>query len=80
MDIHKLFDEGLITLSDKYEVMVSTILQESNYKRFHGKKINLPKDHNAYPSPQAIKKHREGVFKKVNISKGRWLYDHLLLD
>lgn len=67
MDIHKLFDEGLITISDDYEIVVSPILQTSNYRRFHGKKINLPKDQNTYPSLYVIKKHREDVYKKANI-------------
>lgn len=59
IDIHKLFDEGLITLNDEFEIVVSSLLEKSHYKSLEGRKINLPKDKNDYPSLCAIKKHRE---------------------
>lgn len=64
MDIHKLFDEGLIVINDQFQIVVSHVLQESSYKQFNGRKISLPLEQNAFPSLHAIRKHRERSIQK----------------
>ncbi len=64
MDIHKLFDEGLIVINDQFRIVVSHILQESSYKQFDGREISLPLEPNAFPSLHAIRKHRERSIQK----------------
>lgn len=62
-DIHTLFDAGLISFEDDGEVMVSPRLSGSAYNALRGKRLALPKDSLAAPSPAALKHHREFVFR-----------------
>ena len=63
IDIHKLFDEGLITINDDYRIIVSPLLNTSPYKTLNGVKINLPKNPHSYPSLEALKQHRKTLFR-----------------
>ncbi|WP_068792362.1 HNH endonuclease [Brevibacillus laterosporus] len=63
VDIHKLFDSGLITINLEYVVIVSSKLMNSDYLKLNGKKINLPKKCVDYPSIEALKFHNSNVFR-----------------
>lgn len=66
---HWTFDRGLISLSKNYRVMVSELMVERGpdqrlLKTLKGNQILLPKKHEEYPAQEAMKYHREEVFKK----------------
>ena len=62
-DLHILFDSGLISINDKYEVLVSSHLTSKYYRQFVGLKIELPAPQ-FMPSLAAIKWHNENVYRK----------------
>lgn len=55
IDIHRLFDTGLLYIDEDYIVHVSLNLTNEFYHKFSGTKINLPKNSNDYPSIVALK-------------------------
>lgn len=67
-DLHKLFDNGLLTVNTDLEVEVSKRIREEyengrDYYALQGKKlINLPSAKELYPSKQFIEYHNENVF------------------
>jgi putative restriction endonuclease len=64
VDIHKLFDNGLITIDSEYKILVSSMLKSTEYENLNGKKINLPQNKIYYPSPTALENHNKLVFRK----------------
>ena len=64
VDIHKLFDNGLITIDSEYKVLISTMLKSTEYESLNGKKINLPQNKTYYPSATALENHNKLVFRK----------------
>jgi hypothetical protein len=62
IDIHRLFDKGLITIDQDYTLILSEKLENSYYREYNGKKINLPNDKDVYPDKKAIKWHRRNKF------------------
>lgn len=62
IDLHSLFDAGLITIDEKYTVHASSHLLSPYYKEFEGKKIFLPVK-NERPSVEALKWHNDNVFR-----------------
>jgi putative restriction endonuclease len=64
------FDDGLITLNEKFEVVLSRHLRnyfpqpalELNFVPYEGKPIHLP-DKLAEPNPDFLRYHREEIFK-----------------
>ena len=64
VDIHKLFDNGLITIDSEYKVLISTMLKSTEYENLNGKKINLPQNKIYYPSAAALENHNKLVFRK----------------
>lgn len=62
VDIHRLYDEGLIAFDDDYCLILSKKLERGHYKKYNGKKIKLPKNENSYPSRELLKKHRKNKF------------------
>ena len=64
VDIHKLFDNGLISINNDYRVVVSSMLKSTEYERIDGKKIKLPNDKMHYPSANALENHNKLVFRK----------------
>ncbi|MCK1981982.1 MULTISPECIES: phage lytic cycle repressor MrpR family protein [Peribacillus] len=54
VDIHKLFDNGLIIIDDNYTVRISPLLSSDYYQSLNGKRIHLPKDKRFYPSKKAL--------------------------
>lgn len=63
VDFHKLFDEGLISVSDAGTLLVNHRLANSTYCQFQNKPVQLPANASLVPSPIAMKFHREQVFR-----------------
>ena len=64
VDIHKLFDNGLITIDSEYKVIISSMLKSTEYEKINGKKIKLPKNKIYYLSASALENHNKLVFRK----------------
>ena len=64
VDIHKLFDNGLISIDKDYKVVVSSMLKSTEYEKINGKKIKLPKNKTHHPSSNALDNHNRLVFRK----------------
>ena len=64
VDIHKLFDNGLITIDSEYKVLISSMLKSTEYENLNGKKIKLPLNKIYYPSATALENHNKLVFRK----------------
>lgn len=62
VDLHCLFDAGLICVSEELHVIVSPAVRDESYLEFAGRTIALPVDLQHYPSADAIAWHRENVF------------------
>lgn len=54
VDLHRLFDEGLISITERYTVKVSAKLASTFYATLEGKEISLPSDPSAHPSAEAL--------------------------
>jgi putative restriction endonuclease len=63
VDIHRLFDLGLIAVNTDYKILVSSHLKSNNYKSLIGKAIQLPSEQENWPSQKALKYHLENVFR-----------------
>ena len=64
VDIHKLFDNGLISIDSDFRVVISSMLKSTEYEKINGKKIKLPKNKSYYPSATALENHNKLVFRK----------------
>ncbi|AFM04189.1 putative restriction endonuclease [Bernardetia litoralis DSM 6794] len=67
-NLHRAFDRGLITINEKYKVLVSPHFAEdenNNYslKKIEGKSISLPFGNVHYPKVEYLKWHLDNVFK-----------------
>jgi putative restriction endonuclease len=62
--MHWMFDRGVISLSDDYDIMLakSRVPDEIKQLMNPGGKINLPTDSKLYPHTQFLKYHREHIF------------------
>ena len=58
VDLHRLFDEGLLMISEDYKLRVSPSLAGIFYASLEDKLVSLPSSHNAKPSPSALASHR----------------------
>lgn len=67
-DLHILFDDGYLTVTDKLEVEVSRIIKERfengrEYYRYHGKSLlAVPGEFEQRPSPEFLSWHNANVF------------------
>jgi len=60
-DLHTLFDLGLIAVDTKtMTVLVSPVLDGTEYQGHRGKALHLPKEDSGRPSPAALDQHRQG--------------------
>lgn len=64
---HWVFDVGMFTISDQYEIVVHPKAKNANTNKFpiinmNGKPINLPDDENYYPHLEALEWHKKEVF------------------
>jgi len=68
-DLHKLFDDGYLTITSDYRVEVSKALREEFhngriYYEFHGKRLEVvPRSTGEQPSHEFLSWHNENVFK-----------------
>ncbi|HNY02557.1 MAG TPA: HNH endonuclease [Bacteroidales bacterium] len=68
-DLHKLFDSGYITVTDKFTVEISRRIKEEfengrDYYRYHGKSLeSLPGNSPDRPNPEYLRWHNENLFK-----------------
>jgi putative restriction endonuclease len=66
---HWLFDQGLWSLSDDYQVMVALgqyaedSPDQKGLAHYHGRKIRLPKDTSLWPDPRYLAWHRRKKFR-----------------
>jgi putative restriction endonuclease len=63
IDIHRLFDEGLITVRTDGRIKVSEKLAHTTYAGLEGRNVSLPSDTNLHPSEDALNFHRLKVFR-----------------
>ena len=54
VDIHKMFDSGLIAINKDYEIIISSEITTDYYHNLAGRKITLPDDIADYPSKEAL--------------------------
>ncbi|WP_170007312.1 HNH endonuclease [Bacillus fonticola] len=57
IDLHRLFDAGLLTVSQDYEIQVSAQIQSNYYQAYHGRQLLLPQESENYPSKAALALH-----------------------
>ena len=55
IDLHKMYDSGLLTIDDSYQVHISKKVTSPDYTMFDGIIISLPTDASKHPSKDAIK-------------------------
>jgi putative restriction endonuclease len=58
VDLHRLFDEGLLAVSDDHKLQVSATLKGTSYEALDGKLIATPTSPEALPLPEALAEHR----------------------
>lgn len=59
-DIHSLFDLGLLSVDENYQVVLSPeVISCETYNPLSGSKIYLPENFEYYPSKEALRKHRK---------------------
>jgi putative restriction endonuclease len=63
VDLHCLFDAGLITLDQNFNIVLSKKLTNNSYMIFAGTQIKLPKDCSVQPAHCALEFHRSKVFR-----------------
>ncbi|MDB5148595.1 MAG: hypothetical protein JWQ57_2615, partial [Mucilaginibacter sp.] len=55
VDLHKLYDNGLLYIDGDFNVHISSMLKSTTYSQYHRTiKISLPQDMNDYPSKSAL--------------------------
>lgn len=68
-DIHKLYDTGYITITDKYDVEVSNKIREEfengrDYYKYHGSHmLILPDSQRDLPDKKCLRWHNENIFR-----------------
>ncbi|MBN2175435.1 MAG: HNH endonuclease [Bacteroidales bacterium] len=68
-DLHKLFDSGYITITDKYNVEISKRIKEEfengrDYYKYHGESlISIPQNHFDLPNADYLRWHNDNVFR-----------------
>jgi hypothetical protein len=65
VDIHRLFDKGLIQIKEDYTVSVSSEVISDYYQSLNGMKILLPKNKNWFPSKEALRYHNNNYPKRI---------------
>jgi HNH endonuclease len=60
-DLHDLFDQGLVWVDDNLKISVDESLRETEYGKFHGRRLRLPSDVADHPNLKRLAKHRRGI-------------------
>lgn len=60
VDIHALYDAGLISIDENYDILVSEQLNLTDYYKYKSKKITLPVNRSDFPSKDALKLKLKG--------------------
>ena len=55
VDLHRLYDNGLLYIDEEYTVHISPHLKSDNYRIFQGRQITLPTNRSDWPSIEALK-------------------------
>ena len=55
IDIHKLFDNGLMYIDEDFKIHISPQVKSDYYQNLDGSQIELPKNENFFPSKEALK-------------------------
>ena len=63
VDLHRLFDEGLIAISDQNTVVTSDNLKGTTYAALNGVALRLPAGSQNCPSKDALRFHKTEVFR-----------------
>ncbi|MEB3047693.1 HNH endonuclease [Rhizobium mulingense] len=63
VDLHRLFDSGLITIDASFQLRASPKLAGTGYDKLSGQPVKLPTSSTAHPSIQALDYHRHQVFR-----------------
>lgn len=58
-DLHTLFDLGMVCVDQEYKLIVSSMLDDTEYEQWRLKVISLPKKNHQKPSLMALKLHEE---------------------
>lgn len=67
-DIHKLFDTGYVTITDRHRLEVSHRLRDDfddgeNYGKMNGTSVRVPSDVGSRPDPEILRWHNDNVFR-----------------
>ena len=63
VDLHRLFDAGLLAVDAQLKIVVSSTLNSTEYALLNGRAIILPRDPAKRPSQEALSFHRETRFR-----------------
>ena len=63
-DLHKLFDDGLITITPDYKVLISQQLKSKYYYQYQEERINLPANERFYPDQKILEFHNQYIFRE----------------
>jgi putative restriction endonuclease len=66
---HWAFDSGIFTLTDDYEIMLSSFVKEADSQNFpllemDKKPVLLPSNKTVFPHPEAIRWHRQNILRR----------------
>jgi putative restriction endonuclease len=62
-DLHTLFDGGLLSVGSNHALLVSSLLDGTEYERLGGTRLLLPMNPAAYPSEAALERHRHSIYR-----------------
>jgi putative restriction endonuclease len=67
-DLHRLFDQGYVTITPEYRLEVSPRLRQDysnglSYYPLSGQRVSLPKAVNEAPDPEFLRWHNERVYR-----------------
>lgn len=54
VDIHKMYDNGLLYIDEHYEIHISSLIKSTHYLQLQGKKISIPENTSLQPSKNAL--------------------------
>ncbi len=58
VDLHRLYDSGLLFIDSHYIVHISSLIQSITYQQYNGQRISLPDNPNSYPSKESLELKR----------------------